>query len=152
MRFRELTYALLRIVTGFLFLCHGGQKLFGWFGGMGGQGGTVDLMSLMGLAGMLEFFGGLAVMIGLLTRPIAFLLAGEMAFAYFMAHAPNGPLPLQNRGESAALFCFLFLFFSAHGAGPMSVDAAIGKARGRTEEGRKAMRHRADEPFPGRAA
>lgn len=152
MRFRDLTYALLRIVTGFLFLCHGGQKLFGWFGGLGGQGQTVELTSLMGVAGMLEFFGGLAVMIGLLTRPIAFLLAGEMAYAYFSVHAPNGALPLQNRGESAALFSFLFLFYCAHGAGPLSVDAAIGKARGQTQAGRKAMHGRADEPFPGRAA
>jgi len=85
------THVLLRIVAGFLFLQHGGQKLFAWFGGVGGDPhGTVPLMSQMGLAGALEFFGGIAIMLGLFTRPVAFLLSGEMAVAYFQSHQPRG--------------------------------------------------------------
>jgi putative oxidoreductase len=126
-RFHGATVALLRIVTGLLFIQHGVQKLFGWLGGFGGQpGGTAELFSLMGLAGVLETFGGLLIVLGLFTRPVAFLLAGEMAAAYFMAHAPNGLFPAQNGGELAALYAFIFLFFSAHGAGPFSIDRARG--------------------------
>lgn len=125
-RARRFTYVLLRIVVGVLFMQHGGQKLYGWFGGVGGPpGATVPLNSLMGVAGMLEFYGGLAIAIGLLTRPVAFLLAGEMAVAYFMSHFPRGFWPLQNRGEAAALYSFIFLFFSAHGAGGFSVDSLL---------------------------
>ncbi|MGH7726446.1 MAG: DoxX family protein [Candidatus Eiseniibacteriota bacterium] len=123
-RWTTTAYTLLRIVTGFLFLQHGGQKLLGWFGGAGGGGGG-DLPPLMLVAGVLELVGGTLIMLGLLTRPVAFLLSGEMAVAYFMAHFPNGPLPLQNRGEAAALFCFIFLLFAAAGAGPVSLDARI---------------------------
>jgi len=151
-RFMNATYVLLRVVAGFLFLCHGGQKLFGWFGGLGPGGGTPPLGSLMGIAGMLEFFGGLAVLAGFLTRPVAFLLAGEMAWAYFSVHAPNGPLPIMNHGESAALYSFIFLFFATHGAGPLSVDAAIRSGRREKESARGALRRRTDEPFPGHAA
>ena len=122
-RFADATHVLLRIVAGFLFLQHGGQKLFGWFGGVDQAGATVPLFSLFGLAGVLEFFGGLLIILGLLTRPVAFLLAGEMAVAYFMAHQPNGALPLQNRGEAAVLFCFIFLFLAANGPGSLSLDA-----------------------------
>jgi putative oxidoreductase len=120
------THALLRIVAGVMFMLHGGQKLLGWFGGPGGQGGTVELASLMGLAGILELVGGALIVIGLLTRPVAFVLAGEMAVAYFMAHLPNGFWPIENNGEPAALFCFIFLFLAFNGAGPWSVDAARG--------------------------
>ncbi len=120
------THALLRIVAGLLFMLHGGQKLFGWFGGPGGQGGTVELVSLYGLAGVLELVGGALIIIGLLTRPSAFVLAGEMAVAYFMAHFPNGFWPIENQGEPAALFSFIFLFLAFNGAGPWSVDAARG--------------------------
>lgn len=116
-----VTHVVLRAVAGLLFLQHGGQKLFGWFGGMGG--GTVPFMSQMGLAGLLEFFGGIAIVLGLFTRPVAFLLSGEMAVAYFQAHQPNGTWPIQNRGELAALYAFVFLFFAAHGAGANSLDA-----------------------------
>jgi len=122
---RSLTYAALRITAGLFFMLHGGQKLFGWFGGVDGAGGTVPLASLIGFAGALELFGGLCVMLGLLTRPVAFVLAGEMAVAYFKSHFPNGFWPIQNHGESAALFCFVFVFFAAHGAGPFSLDAAM---------------------------
>lgn len=125
-RARRFTYVLLRIVVGVLFMQHGGQKLYGWFGGVGdAPGATVPLNSLMGVAGLLEFYGGLAIAIGLLTRPVAFLLAGEMAVAYFMSHFPRGIWPLQNRGEAAALYSFIFLFFSAHGAGGFSVDSLL---------------------------
>ncbi len=120
------THALLRIMAGFLFMLHGGQKHFGWFGGMDGQGGTVELASLMGLAGALEVVGGALIMIGLFTRPVAFIVAGEMAIAYFIAHLPQAFWPIQNQGEPAVLFCFIFLFLAFNGAGPWSVDAARG--------------------------
>lgn len=134
-RFRDVTVALLRIVAGLLFMQHGVQKLFGWFGGFGGQpGATAELFSMMGLAGVLETFGGLLIVLGLFTRPTAFILAGEMAFAYFMAHAPNGPVPMLNGGELSALYAFIFLFFSANGPGPFSIDRnLLGRTTGRTE-------------------
>lgn len=112
--------SILRIVLGFLFMQHGAAKLFG-FGG----GHTVHLLSLMGLAGVLEFFGGLLVLLGLATRPVAFILSGEMAFAYFMAHAPHSPWPLFNGGGMAVAFCFGFLYLSAAGGGPWSLDRLI---------------------------
>ena len=151
-RFMKATHVLLRVVAGFLFLCHGGQKLFGWFGGFGPGGGAVQLASQMGFAGMLEFFGGLAILIGFLTRPVAFLLAGEMAWAYFTVHQRAAPLPIQNHGEPAVLFAFVFLFLATHGAGALSVDAALGHARRERDAGKGALRRRADEPFPGEAA
>ena len=151
-RFMKATYVLLRMVAGFLFLCHGGQKLFGWFGGLGPGGGSVVLMSQMGLAGVLEFFGGLAILIGFVTRPVAFVLAGEMAWAYFTVHQPHGAVPLQNHGEPAVLFAFIFLFFATHGAGAFSVDAALGNARREKDTAKGALRRRTDEPFPGQAA
>jgi putative oxidoreductase len=131
----KTTHVLLRIVAGFLFLHHGGQKLFGWFGGVGGDpGGTVAIISQMGLAGILEFYGGIAIVLGLLTRPVAFLLAGEMAVAYFKAHQSHGTWPIQNHGESAVLFSFIFLFLAAHGAGAWSLDALIRRGRARSDE------------------
>jgi putative oxidoreductase len=151
-RFMNATHVLLRMVAGFLFLCHGGQKLFGWFGGLTGNGGSVPLASLMGFAGMLEFFGGLAILAGFLTRPIAFLLAGEMAWAYFSVHAKGGPLPILNHGEPAVLFCFIFLFLATHGADGLSVDQALRNARKEKDVAKSALRRRADEPFPGHAA
>jgi len=112
---------LLRIVTAFMFLLHGSVKLFGVpvIEGMG----KVDLMSLYGLAGVLEFGGGLLLLLGLFTRPVAFVLSGEMAAAYFMGHAPHGFLPIQNHGELAVQWCFLFLYFWAAGPGAFSLDA-----------------------------
>lgn len=112
--------SVLRIVTGFLFLWHGSQKLFGF---PPSDHGPAELMSLMGLAGVLEFGGGLLFLLGLFTRPVAFLLSGTMAVAYFMAHAPQGALPIQNGGEPAVLYCFVFLYYVAAGAGPWSLDA-----------------------------
>lgn len=119
-RFVEPTYATLRIVAGLLFAFHGAQKLFGLF-----EGPARPLASLMGLAGIIEFAGGVLVMIGFLTGLVAFIASGQMAFAYFLAHAPRGGWPIENEGELAALFCFLFLFISARGAGIWSVDAAL---------------------------
>jgi putative oxidoreductase len=118
---RAITHALLRVVTGLMFWQHGAQKLFGWLDGRQVQ----DLSSLSGVAGVLEFFGGILIVAGLFTRPVAFVLSGEMAFAYFMSHAPRALWPIENRGEVSVLFCFLFLFFAAHGAGRYSIDAAL---------------------------
>src|SRR5690348_8707472 len=108
-RVMQITHVLLRLVAGLLFMQHGGQKLFGWFGGLGGPAGaTVPLTTLIGVAGILEFYGGLAILLGLLTRPVAFLLSGEMADAYFMQHSPHGTWPIQNHGEPAVLYAFIF--------------------------------------------
>jgi putative oxidoreductase len=112
------TYALLRIVTGFLFLWHGMQKLFGFPPGM--PAGTPAFITL--IAGPLELFGGILVMIGLFTRPVAFVLSGQMAFAYWMAHGTNALLPVMNGGELAVVYCFVFLFISARGSGIWSLD------------------------------
>jgi putative oxidoreductase len=113
--------SILRIAIAFLFLQHGGQKLFGYPPG----GHKVELNSLLGLAGILELGGGLLMLVGFLTRPVAFILSGEMAVAYFKAHASNGLgfWPVQNHGELAVLYCFVFLYLAAAGAGPLSVDA-----------------------------
>jgi putative oxidoreductase len=116
---------LLRLITAFLFIQHGTAKWFAFPGPMSSGGGTVEPMSLMGVAGMLEMVGGGLLLIGLLTRPVAFVLSGEMAFAYFMAHSPQSFWPLLNQGEMAVLFCFLFLYFSAAGPGAFSVSSAI---------------------------
>jgi putative oxidoreductase len=110
-------FAVLRIVAGFLFTFHGLQKLFGWFGGR-----SVELASLPGLAAVLETVGGPLIALGLWTQPVAFLLSGEMAVAYFRAHQPRGLWPVQNGGELAALFSFLFLYFATTGAGRFSLD------------------------------
>ena len=118
-RYSPYLYALLRIVAGLLFMQHGVQKLFGWLGAKG----AVELMSQMGLAGIIEVVGGALIAIGLFTSPVAFIASGEMAFAYFQAHAPRGFWPIMNGGELAALYCFLFLYFAAVGSGRWSVDA-----------------------------
>lgn len=115
---RELAHNALRIVAGFLFMQHGAQKLFGALGGSQVEG----LMSAMGISGIMEFFGGLLMMAGLLTGPVAFLLAGQMAVAYFWRHAPNGFWPIMNRGELAAFYSFTWLYFFATGPGRFSVD------------------------------
>ncbi|HRH25663.1 MAG TPA: DoxX family protein [Parcubacteria group bacterium] len=119
-KFVHVSLVLLRIVAGLLFLQHGGQKLFGWFGSGMSMG---ELPTLILVAGLLEAVGGLLIVIGAFVRPVALVLSGEMAFAYFMAHFANGFWPLQNGGEAATLFAFIFLFFAAHGGGLWSVDA-----------------------------
>jgi putative oxidoreductase len=115
-RFEPYAYALLRIVAGLLFLFHGLQKLFGMYGGQ-----AVELVSLRGLAGVIELVGGAMIMIGLYTSPVAFIASGQMAFAYFLSHQPQAFWPIQNRGELAALYCFVFLYISTRGSGPLSV-------------------------------
>jgi putative oxidoreductase len=125
MSLASLTHVVLRVGTGLLFMQHGMQKLFGAFGGFGSQGGTAPLMSQMGLAGVLEFGGGLLLVLGLLTRPVAVLLFVEMIAAYFMAHLPKGGWPIENGGELALLYAIVFAWFAAHGAGPLSVDASL---------------------------
>lgn len=121
-RFEPQAYALMRIVTGFLFLWHGSQKLLGWPGAMPGEAPALVLYT----AGPIELFGGILVAIGLFTRWSAFLCSGLMAFAYWMAHGLQALLPIQNHGEMAALYCFVFLFIAARGSGIWSVDAARG--------------------------
>jgi putative oxidoreductase len=111
--------ALLRIVVAILFMQHGGQKLLNYPPGHG----VVPLQSLMGVAGILELGGGALLLVGFFTRPVAFILSGQMAFAYFMAHAKQGFWPVQNGGELAVLYCFLFLYLSAAGAGALSIDS-----------------------------
>jgi putative oxidoreductase len=112
-------YTLLRIIGALLYACHGAQKLLGLFGGV--RGGTVPLLSLMGLAGLIELGAGLLIAGGVLTRPAAFLASGEMAFAYWLSHAPRGFWPIRNGGEVAVLNCFLFLYIASQGAGPWSL-------------------------------
>ena len=129
-RAKQITVFLLRVVAGLLFLQAGSVKLFDWFGGVPVQfGGHPAMMSQMWIGGMLEFYGGAAILLGLLTQPIAFLLSGEMAVAYFQFHQPNGFWPVQNHGEPAVLFCFIFLFLAAHGAGAWSLDALLRRKR-----------------------
>lgn len=123
--------SVLRIVAAFIFLLHGTQKLFGWPVAMKAP---IELMSQTGLAGVLETFGGLLLLIGLFTRPVAFLLSGEMAVAYFQVHFPRGFFPIVNGGDNAALFCFLFLYFVFAGAGLWSVDHLI-QSNARTSVG-----------------
>jgi putative oxidoreductase len=119
-RFAPQVYSIFRAVFGFLFMAHGLQKMFGMFGG-----NAVPLASLLGAAGIIEVVAGLLIMIGLFTRPSAFIASGEMAAAYFMAHFPKAPWPIANGGEPAALFCFAFLYIAAKGGGPWSVDALL---------------------------
>jgi putative oxidoreductase len=110
---------VLRIVTALLFMEHGAQKLLGF---PPTEHGSPELFSLLGVAGILELAGGFFILIGLFTRPIAFVLAGEMAFAYWMAHAPKSIYPALNGGDAAILYCFIFLYLVAAGPGAFSVD------------------------------
>ena len=111
--------SILRIITGFLFAEHGTQK---WFGYPVPRATPIELWTLSGMSGALELVGGTLILVGLFTRPVAFVLSGLMAFAYFIAHAPEGFWPIVNHGELAVLYCFVFLYFAAAGAGPWSVD------------------------------
>lgn len=115
--------SLVRIMAAFLFMQYGTAKLFAFPGALMPGGGTVEVVSLLGLAAILETFGGALLLVGVFTRPIAFLLAGEMAVAYFKGHAPHGFWPILNHGEPAVFFCFLWLYISAAGPGPWSLDA-----------------------------
>ena len=129
-RAAQVTYFLLRVVAGLLFFQAGGMILFGWFGGMPG-GQTVTLMSQTGIGGVLELVGGLLIILGLLTRPVAFILSGEMAVAYWQFHfGAHGGWPIQNQGMPAVLFCFIFLYMAAQGGGDWSLDALFRRRRG----------------------
>jgi putative oxidoreductase len=121
--------SLLRIVTALTFMEVGSAKLFGFPVAVMPGGGTAPVGSLAWFAGVLEVFGGGLVLLGLFTRPVSFLLAGEMAVAYFHAHAPQGFWPVVNQGGGAILYCFAFLYLSAAGPGPWSVDAALRRGR-----------------------
>lgn len=120
----QATYLLLRLVAGLMFFQAGASKILGWYGGMPG-GATAPLMSQIWIGGILEIIGGALIMLGLLTRPAAFILSGEMAVAYWQFHAPNGTWPVQNQGVPAALYCFLFLYMAAQGSGAYSLDGLI---------------------------
>lgn len=123
-KFSPHIYALLRIVAGLLFAQHGAQKLFGALGGE-----AVQLASRAGLAGVIELVGGLLIAFGLFAGLAAFIASGEMAAAYFIAHAGNALFPIQNRGELAMLYCFLFLYIASKGSGVWSIDAMRGKKK-----------------------
>jgi putative oxidoreductase len=116
-----------------LFSSAGGLILFGWFGGMPGQPSPPPLWSQTGIGGVLEFVGGILIMLGFFTRPVAFILSGMMAVAYWQFHAPNGRWPLQNQGLPAVLFCFIFLYMAARGGGDWSLDALIRRKRASRE-------------------
>jgi putative oxidoreductase len=126
-KYSDFFYALMRIIAGLLFACHGAQKLFGVLGGQKQTG-------LLLAAGVIEFVGGILIAVGLFAGYVAFIAAGEMAVAYFKQHAPRGFWPIMqggNGGELAILFCFVFLFIASRGSGILSIDALIGKAKRR---------------------
>jgi len=130
-RFEEAALALLRVVAGLMMMQHGMQKMFGWLGGYRGEpGNTAELLTRAWFAGVLETFVAALFVVGLFTRPVAFLLSGLMAFAYFIGHSGDGFWPIVNRGELAALYCFVFFYFSARGGGLYSVDAMLARRRG----------------------
>jgi putative oxidoreductase len=120
----EVCYALLRIVSGFLFACHGAQKIFGVLGGH-----TVAGDKLLTAAAWIELAGGILIALGLLAGPIAFIASGEMAVAYFKGHASRSLWPVVNGGELAVIFCFVFLYIAAHGSGAFSVSGSLGRGR-----------------------
>jgi len=121
-RYSEVVYALMRMVVGLLFACHGAQKLFGVFGGQ-----NIPSSPLMVTAGVIELSGGGLVALGLWAGYAAFVASGHMAVAYFMMHAPGGFWPIVNKGEPAVLYCFVFLYIASRGSGRLSVDALAGR-------------------------
>jgi len=127
-RWTSRMLSVLRIAAGLVFILHGTQKLLGW--PPAPRPMPFVLLSRYGAAGIIETFGGLAFILGLLTRPVAFLLAGEMAVAYFTVHVRRGVIPTSNGGDLAALFCFVYLYFTFAGAGVWSLDAVIARSKG----------------------
>jgi putative oxidoreductase len=119
-RYSEVIYAIVRMLVGLLFVCHGAQKLFGVFGGQ-----NLPSSPLILTAGTIEFFGGSLVALGLWAGYAAFVASGEMAVAYFTMHAPGGFWPIANKGEPAIFFCFIFLYIASRGSGRLSVDALM---------------------------
>lgn len=130
-KYQPQALAVLRIVTALTFMAHGTQKLFGF---PASQMGPTELFSLMGLAGILEVFGGLAILVGFFTRPVAFVLAGQMAYAFWFVHVPmmgqGNIIPVANGGDGAVLFCFVFLYLVFAGPGAWSVDETLKTRRG----------------------
>ncbi len=128
--YRSIVHVVFRVGIGAAYFTHGAQKLLGWFGGVDGNGGTANLMSMYGAAGVIEFVGGLLLVVGLFTSLAAFIASGELAAAYFIGHVSGGGLFWWgNRGELAMVLCFAMLALSAWGAGALSVDAMrAGKA------------------------
>jgi len=122
--------SILRIIAGFLFIQFGTGKLFAMPGPLIPEGGTVPVASLAGVAGVIESVGGVLLLLGLFTRPVAFIVSGEMAIAYFLGHAPSGFWPVLNGGHPAVLFCFIWLYLSAAGGGPWSLDALLRRKSG----------------------
>ena len=118
-RFAPYVLSIVRIVVALLFLEHGTSRLFGWPSPLP----TPALLSMYWFAGAIELAGGILVLLGLFTRPAAFIMSGEMAFAYFISHAPRNFFPILNGGDGAILYCFIFLYFAFAGAGPWSLDA-----------------------------
>jgi putative oxidoreductase len=129
-RYAPAVYSLFRAVFGFLFLCHGLQK-FGLLGGLDGKGAAAPLASQFGAAAIIETACGALVLLGLFTKPAAFIASGMMAVAYFQVHHPQAPLPLLNMGEPAVLFCFAFLYIASRGGGPASLDAMMRSSKRR---------------------
>jgi putative oxidoreductase len=123
-KYSDYFYAALRLIAGLLFACHGAQKLFGV---LGGQAELSDPEGLM--AGVIEFVGGSMIAVGLLSSYAALVASGEMAVAYFKAHAPRGFWPIMNHGELAVLYSLLFLYIASRGSGPLSLDAIMAKPR-----------------------
>lgn len=121
----DVAFLLLRVVSGLIFVWSGGLILFGWFGGMPGAESPPPVMTQTFLGGVIEFFGGAAILLGLFTRPAAFLCSGTMAVAYWQFHAPASMWPIENQGVPAILLCFIYLYISAHGAGPWGLDRLI---------------------------
>jgi putative oxidoreductase len=120
----EIAYFLLRIVAGVMFFQAGAMGILGWFGGLPApMPPTAPFLSQIWIGKMMELIGGAAIVLGLFTRPVAFLLSGEMAVAYWQFHAPNGTWPIQNHGGEAVLYCFIFLLMAAKGGGELSLDA-----------------------------
>jgi putative oxidoreductase len=128
-RIVQATYFLLRVVAGLMFYQAGAMKLFGFFGGMPG-GGVAAFPSQIWIGAVLEVFGGILILLGLFTRPAAFILSGEMAVAYFQFHQPGGFWPVQNQGVPAVLYCFIYLYMAARGGGDWSLDGFIKRKRG----------------------
>ncbi len=120
---------VLRVGAALLFMEHGAQKLFGLLGGINGKGATAAFPSLFGFAGPIEFFGGLLVLVGLLTRPAAAIMAAEMLVAYVKQHAPHGLWPILNKGELALVYLVIWFFLALRGAGPISLDAVLWRRR-----------------------
>jgi putative oxidoreductase len=125
----SFAYAALRVMSGLVVAQHGFQKLFGWLANPGRPAPPAEMFSLMWFVGILEIVGGFSVAAGFFTRPLAFLLSGEMAVAYFWKHAPNSFFPVVNRGEPAVMLCFAFFLFAMAGAGRWSVDGMLGRGR-----------------------